>query len=320
MCKSLEQNRKLRKFTFLQLPAELRLLIYPLVLCPCRRIKYPDGEVVIEGSTRITTTTVYGGGHGKHVDPWELKTDRTPSKNRYDCDLWPEILATCRTIYREARSFFSPARETWFEFFLWPASDHIPRGSDIQRHCPDLFKYERCDWQAERVPLLLMESVFAAFLRMIGQSNAANITNLKFDYEDADAVGEQMPLITELVRLHMPGLRKVEIHVEEKKVFWEESPDYWHRDRSSPFWMNGEFGPMYRALKDFVTKITWVRRFDYDGQCHFGEYDDGPVRGWDMLKNLGKTAKSRSDGFGTESLGNSIRYVTLRAATFAVIL
>lgn len=102
----------------------------------------------------------------------------------------------------------------------------MPCGLEIQQHCPDLFKYQKSDWEAREAPLLFMDSVFAAFLRKIGQVKAANIVTLKLYSPDADAVGERMPLITELVRLHMPGLREVGIFVEEKKVFWDESPDY----------------------------------------------------------------------------------------------
>ena len=162
--------------------------------------------------------------------------------------------------------------------------------------CHHIFTYDEEQWQNLQVPDVFQENLFAAFLAKAGPKSARQISNIRFIAEDCDVISEQMPLITELVRLHMPGLCEVEVYVCKKEFCYDESPDYYHPDRSSPFWMNGLFRPMYKALADFIDQVPWLRSFTYDGQSDFGHVDDGPVIGLDQLKRLEQKVRDRSMG------------------------
>ena len=169
------------------------------------------------------------------------------------------------------------------------------RREDLMRDCPQLFTYKEEQWQNLQVPDVLQNNLLGAFLAKAGPRNSRQISNVEFYADDCDAVGEQMPIATELVRLYMPGLREVQVHVFGKEVFDDESPDYYHPDRSSPFWMNGLFKPMYDALVDFVNKVPWLRVFKYSGQGDFGSVNEGPVTGLHQLKQLEQKVRDRSN-------------------------
>ena len=215
---------------------------------------------------------------------------RSRYTQRTGYDIWPEVLSTCRLIYQEAIPFFSFYSESCFEFFLSRTSGPVADQEDIEDSVPDIFEYSETDWDEGDVPDVFKCSEFAAWIAKIGPGNARKVAQLHFKAFDCDGdiVAEQMPIITELVRQHMSGLRGVFIYIPEKDtIYWDESPDYYHPDRSSPFWALPSFEPMYRALEDFVLKIHWLGSFEYQGQSDFTAeaYHQG-LDGWWRLKEL----------------------------------
>lgn len=216
------------------------------------------------------------------IDPKPHYTGWDKGWERWELAICLEILRTCRIIHREALPLLEAAyySENFFQFLLEPDEEAIPRARELDRDCPKIFEYKDDDWQEHGgVPRLVRSSVFAASLNKAGKANATRITHLKITGRDCDVIAEQMPLITRFATLHMPGLRELEIDACEKKVHWDESPEYFHPNYTSSFWANGQFKPMYRALTECVGQITWLNRFRYDGQEHFGAFDWGPVSG-----------------------------------------
>ena len=78
-----------------------------------------------------------------------------------------------------------------------------------------------------------------------------------------------------LCAYHLRSLEKMELTFREKSVFWDESPDYFHPDRSSPFWANGPLKPLLKALKGFVHEVHWLKElmYDMDGQHDYVQYN-----------------------------------------------
>ncbi|KAL8768082.1 MAG: hypothetical protein Q9209_005625 [Squamulea sp. 1 TL-2023] len=132
-------------------------------------------------------------------------------------------------------------------------------------------------WKTQ-VPPPINRSTLAAFLRKIGGRNSSSIRYLELRSWDAWQAAEDVILATELCSSHMPSLQVLKLHVAEKDVFEEESPDYWHPDWSSPFWCNGPFKPMYRALQQFVRKVHWLKVLNYDTKGQFRFQDDDAMR------------------------------------------
>ncbi|KAL8782632.1 MAG: hypothetical protein Q9213_005219 [Squamulea squamosa] len=142
-----------------------------------------------------------------------------------------------------------------------------------------------------RVPLPINKSTLAAFLRKIGGRNCSSIRNLELRSWDAWQAAEDVILATELCGFHMPGLQILKLHVVEKDIHEEESPDYWHPDWSSPFWCNGPFKPMYRALQQFVRKVYWLEVLEYDKKGQFRFQDDAAMR---KIRELEESVKARA--------------------------
>ena len=64
----------------------------------------------------------------------------------------------------------------------------------------------------------MQHDLFCAFLVKIGRANAAKVTSLAISAEDADALADLLSLITEMVKLHMPGLQESYVDIWKKKV------------------------------------------------------------------------------------------------------
>lgn len=129
-----------------------------------------------------------------------------------------------------------------------------------------------------KIPSPIKKSILAAFLRRIGPSNASLILSLELTCFNPYQAADDVILATHLCVFHTPGLEKLALRVCKKEgIHWDEFPDYYHPDPCSPFWCNGPFKPMYRALQRFVNKITWLRVLDYvygeDTQIRFQEPD-----------------------------------------------
>jgi len=206
----------------------------------------------------------------------------------------PAIVSTCRKIAAEATAILY--RENTFQFHCGSSNDLAPPPSalGVQTLCDRLFTTLNSENWSSDVPFALESCDFAAFLNAIGPTNASTITSLSFYGSDADSVAGCMPAVTELIASHMPKLRGLDIHVASRMVFWNESPDYFHPDHSSPFWANGAFWPLYRTLQDFVHKVTWLKRLEYKGQEDFCEFRWG-LEGYEKLKALEDWVKSRAE-------------------------
>ncbi|KAL8725494.1 MAG: hypothetical protein Q9166_007314 [cf. Caloplaca sp. 2 TL-2023] len=205
--------------------------------------------------------------------------------------LYPEIISTCRTISDET----APILYTDNTFCFWTdyinlEFDHLPR--NIKRACKDLMSYDIDDW--DDVPVPLEQSTFAAFLRKIGPINASSIRALELSCFNPWQAADDVVLATQLCTNHMQGLRTFELYVAEKEgIHYEESPDYWHPNWSSPFWCNGPFKPMYRALQRFVDKIQSLKTFKYHTErAQFRFQDDEAMS---KIRQLEEFVKARAE-------------------------
>ncbi|KAI4272054.1 MAG: hypothetical protein LQ337_005585 [Flavoplaca oasis] len=256
---------------FLDLPAEIRLQIYPYLLHASRswRRKYAPQPYTSSFRTPCTIECSRKG-----ADPHTLRYNRTFSDYSSDDPLYPLVLATCRTVHEEA----TPILYQENTFCFWTDHidlefDHLSR--DAKRVCQDLMSYT-IDGDTNEdvsksiklysdVPSPVNESTFAAFLRRIGPYNASLIRGLKLTCWNPYQAADDVVLATQLCYFHMPSLQSLKLCVFEKEgIHWEESPDYFHPDWSSPFWCNGPSNPMYRALQRFVDKLVWLRELEYD--------------------------------------------------------
>lgn len=194
-------------------------------------------------------------------------------------------ISTCREIAAEATKVLY--RENTFMFDFGATSDLVPPPSAIEIRLLCIWLYLTLDsdnWSS-KVPPTLKSCEFAAFLNAIGPINAGTLTSLSFYGPDADRVADCMPTLTALVARHVPKLQDLKIYVEKKAVSWEEMRLLFHPDRSSPFWANGRFWPLYKTLEEFVHRVPWLRRLEYTGQVNFCEFSSG-LEGYGRLKAL----------------------------------
>lgn len=220
-------------------------------------------------------------GRNEHFGPSTLsyESDTNDTTKSWYSAIYPNILRTCRTVYREAGPFLESTyySETAFDFLLLPDYEAIASPKEVQRDGSRIFEYKEEHWQEQDVVAKIFRaSRFAAFVNKIGAVNAAKITHLKIWGVDCDVIAEQMPLFTGLAKMYMPGPREVDVWVcENPGDAMDNSLDIFQ----SSGWENGQFWPMYRALEDFVGQITWLRRFQYDGQEDFGPFYRRPIHG-----------------------------------------
>ncbi len=276
---------------FLDLPPEIRLRIYGILLIS-RENHYayaPSTKTWYRGTSfdkhiiRMTGSRS-GNGHGSLAidtpEPYGWKWEyQTPS---------PAILLTCQTIAREAAPLLY--RDNDFLFFCEGSDDleDIVLEYDLPNLCRDIFDHtpeDRLKWDDVSA---LLSLDFASFLNMTGRTNASLLKSLTINAPDADKMAGCLPTITELVVNHLPNLRHLKIHVQEVRVPYDESPEYWHPNHLSPFWHNGQFWPLYRGLNNFVDRVHWLREFEYGGQEDFAERES-----WELLYALKKTVKER---------------------------
>ena len=249
---------------------EIRLQIYPYLLHTSRSWSRKYAPEPYASSFRTSCTVECSG---KWADPHTLRYNRTFTDYSSDDPLYPLVLATCRTVHEEA----TPILYQDNSFCFWTGHidlefDHLSR--DAKRVCQDLMSYTIDDdiedggksvklYSDIRSPV--NESTFAAFVRRIGPYNASLIRGLKLTCWNPYEAADDVVFATQLCHFHMPGLQKLKLCVFEKEgIHWDESPDYFHSDWSSPFWCNGPFKPMYRALQRFVDKVTWLKVLEYD--------------------------------------------------------
>ncbi|KAI4219226.1 MAG: hypothetical protein LQ349_008418 [Xanthoria aureola] len=257
------------KLSFLDLPAEIRLQIYPDLLHSFYTYKQADGTVrYFRDSCTIECSR-------KGADPHTLQRARKTTGHIKDEPLFPEILATCRTVHEEATPILY--QDNTFSFGtnrLNLEFDDLPRNS--KKICQNLMSYQIDEDDYDdavgskpaipytKIPSPIKKSTLAAFLRRIGPDNASLIRSLHLTCSNPYQAADDIILATHLCVFHTPGLQKLTLSVYTKEgIYWDESPDWYHPDSCSPFWCNGPFEPMYRALQRFVEKITWLRVLKY---------------------------------------------------------
>lgn len=196
----------------------------------------------------------------------------TKAENFADEPLYPEILSACRTVWKEATPILY-SKQT-FSFRSDEAYDFVGHLElESVRACRALMSYNVDDWDVA-VPYPISNSTFAAFLRKIGPYNASLIHSVKLYSTDRNQAAEDVLLATELCAAHLPSLETFTLHVEPKEIRWDESPEYFHPDYSSPFWANGPFQPMYTALQGFAHRIRWLKALEYDYEFGQSEFED----------------------------------------------
>ncbi|KAL8686010.1 MAG: hypothetical protein Q9218_007407 [Villophora microphyllina] len=287
------QNPPRTKLGFLDLPAEVRLQVYPhLFICTKilhgwvetdefhedgYRIRYPaeilrlSPLVLIASSKKgANPSTVH---RGLNWDRWEYGSDVWYQRG----SLHPQILYTCRTVWQEA----TPILYRENAFYFWSGSSYLDdigrmvagtRDGGVEPSTDEevlygsrqLMNYDVDCWEDQgHVPQLIRSSTFAAFLRKVGSYNASLIRSLILHSNSVHEAAEDIVLATELCTQHVPDLRSFKMRVQKKWVDRYESPDYYHPNYNSPFWANGPFKPMYTSLQYFVRRIHGLQEFKY---------------------------------------------------------
>ena len=120
----------------------------------------------------------------------------------------------------------------------------------------------------------IRHSTLAAFLRKIGPHNARHIEQLCIRSNNCDQAARDLGTAAVLAFHHLPKLQGLTLFVARLYVSVYDSPEYYHPYSNSPFWANGLFQPMYRALTDFVDRVHWLRSFEYVrcGQADWEEW------------------------------------------------
>ncbi|KAI4175951.1 MAG: hypothetical protein LQ346_007965 [Caloplaca aetnensis] len=229
------------------------------------------------------------------VDPLTIRMSTFTTQSFDDQPLYPEILRTCRQAHLEATPLLYA--ENAFSFTNFSSSSSEPEDPltrlplEARRACKNLMFHPIFDWDVS-VPPLIRTSSLAAFLRKIGPSNSAQIRSLRLSGENTHQAADDIILASALCATHTPRLRKLAVHVEEKRIAWDESPDHWHPDYSSPYWANGALEPMYGALRNFVARVHWleVLAWDRHGLWRFAEAD-----AWGRLLELEEAVRERTE-------------------------
>ena len=192
---------------------------------------------------------------------------------RWDGPLTPGILSTCRTIQQEATPILYSENSFIFRTD-WIEMDITNQPRDLFKICKDLMSYDPEDWKCV-APWPLDESTLGAFVRKIGRANSNCIRSLALYSDDTNQAVTDLRIATQICAYHFRSLERMQLHIWEKEIAWEESPDYYHPDRSSPFWANGPLRPLLKALNGFVGRIDWLKEFEYDrtGQRCFVEHN-----------------------------------------------
>lgn len=193
---------------------EIRLEIYGYLL-----VAYPS-RLRPRKSIRVVLECEW------HKDQWKMTAIlntgaiRNPGSRSGDCDsigLTPQILRTCKAIYREATPMLYS--ENIFQFQPRRDYDLMDDGfpkDNLEALCREFHPNPA-------VPLIGRQfetpifSILAVFLRQIGQRNAASLKMLMFFTEKqyytsyAQKAGRAIKVVTQLLKYHVPGLGQVAI-------------------------------------------------------------------------------------------------------------
>ncbi|KAL8649892.1 MAG: hypothetical protein Q9226_005386 [Calogaya cf. arnoldii] len=223
------KGKRSSRLSFLNLPPEIRLEVYPHLLVATETSYEIYGHEPTwpnyderRGANCIGTSEpcpIRIRSTRSGVDPTTisiLRIDNPPYSDEEP--LFPEILSTCRTISKEATPILY--QENTFFFTNpdsdWDVEDPFERLPFSARHaCKNLMSYSIFDWDLN-VPLLIRTSSLAAFLRKVGPVNAALIPALHIGSENTAQASDDINIASALCAHHMPKLRKLKLKVQEK--------------------------------------------------------------------------------------------------------
>ncbi|KAL8687508.1 MAG: hypothetical protein Q9218_006343 [Villophora microphyllina] len=211
------------------------------------------------------------------IAQWRRGTEYEP--------LYPEILSTCRKIWQEAVPILY--RENNFAF--WTDELHISIKKKVHKAkeaCKALMTVDPKEWITS-VPIWILWSTLAAFLRMIGPVNAGLIRSLILRTRNTHSAIDDLIVVTELCGKHMGGLEQFKLYIVWNGAeYWEDSKCYCRQCGRAPPPLFTNFEGMCRFLGRFVLKVHWLKKLEFDmaGQLKFGDRDalDG-IRGLELL-------------------------------------
>ena len=216
------------------------------------------------------------------------------------------IIFTCRTIAREAAHILY--RSHTFELTLnRETTEPHPSARSITNFCRNIFRsYGPNSWG---VAPAFQSCEFAAFLNIIGPTNAATLTSISFWGRSSDKVATCLPVTTELIARHLPNVQRLRVHIELKDPDWELAQ---YQDRMSllPYLETENFRPLYDGLEDMVKRIEGLIDFEYKGQPFFTGIGDA----YKKLKALEGLVKRRA---GPEDIGKSSNALQLQEPSIA---
>ncbi|KAL3423521.1 hypothetical protein PVAG01_05268 [Phlyctema vagabunda] len=303
--------RLMGRARFLDLPAEIRLEIYGYLLTnrsPARNGRGGDIHAVQIVDSRERRENNYGPymryheGHGDEHGP--ARAERNSAKY-----LHVALLQTCRKIADEGSDFLysqntfsiNLARESFAPTY------RLFRDNDFY-----LMNPIKNMFNGEQTRSYLAELSYVAFFRQIGVQNTNTIQHLQIFANDTEEYAIAMPLLTEVVKQHIPGLKTVVFylavkHEDERSYNRSEYVSYFTRTETamdmddsfdgsnfseiqfnpdSPHRATGHFRPMYATLDEFSRNITSLDAFEYRGHWHFMKHDmngQGFTSRWAMM-------------------------------------
>ena len=198
-----------------------------------------------------------------------------------ECDICypqPAIILTCRIIAIEAAPILY--RCNTLEFTLNTEADEPhPSARGVKNLCRKVFSsYGPNSWNSAPA---FQSCEFAAFLNIIGPSNAASLTSISFWSHTADQVAICLPVATELIAAHCPNVQYLRVHLKAKYVDEDSWPRSFRPDLSLLINTNGPFWPLFEALENLAERVEWLKRFEYKGHPYFSEVDSayGKLKG-----------------------------------------
>ncbi|KAL8660252.1 MAG: hypothetical protein Q9202_006744 [Teloschistes flavicans] len=278
------------KLGFMDLPIEIRLQIYPHLLTATRHSMFPEYNAVTDSyeefhpSSQPAVVSIDYTDGDTNLDSVHRCTEKREDNLSsevciYDEPLHTSILYTCKTIASEAL----PILYSHNTFSFWAPSPALDDKTD------DLMFFDE-----PRTP----PSTLSMFLRQIGSYNASHIRHLDLAALSNDDATSQLTEALPLALAFLPKLRNFTLHIREKFIDHDdEKYDLPFRipyhDDNDPFWANGPFRPLFRALRRFLEKVCWLHEFYYDdfgGQWRFEE--EGA---FEMVKGLEKWVGARKE-------------------------
>ncbi|KAL8629930.1 hypothetical protein Q9189_004367 [Teloschistes chrysophthalmus] len=250
------------KLGFMDLPPEVRLLIYPHLLTSTRTETHYAPNTDRQHNRRSGPTPIIiepslsSPGSVTHYRDTEANS-KADDEGFADFDekLEPAILRTCRTIYREAAAIIYTTNT--FAFRATPARPSS-RGDDL------MFWDEPAAVTDGEIPFY-------------GQSA---LTTPPTSAPSSSAPRTPPPPLPTSSPPYLspspgsPNLKYLQLHVEAKYVDWDDpfAPDPNNDDEMA----NGPLEPMYAALLRFIRRVHWLEGFRYEdtiGQWQFAEED-----------------------------------------------